>query len=100
MVNNSGLLKRYILHAFETWRFFNTKIKENHHLQGNVQVYNVRIPVTLVVKQLVTFWPIHSRFEEHAVAVPGSTMDIWFVGSPNGGLLLCVPHALQKAGKH
>ena len=24
---------------------FSTKIKENHHLQGNVQVYNVRIPV-------------------------------------------------------
>ena len=29
--------------------FFNTKIKGNHHLQGNVQVYNVRIPVPLVV---------------------------------------------------
>ena len=27
--------------------FFNTKIKGNHHLQGNVQVYNVRIPVLL-----------------------------------------------------
>ena len=24
---------------------FSTKIKGNHHLQGNVQVYNVRIPV-------------------------------------------------------
>ena len=29
---------------FETW-LFSTKTKGNHHLQGNVQVYNVRIPV-------------------------------------------------------
>ena len=29
---------------FETW-FFSTKIKENRSSQGNVQVYNVRIPV-------------------------------------------------------
>ena len=28
---------------FETWQF-STKIKGNHHLQGNVQVYDVRIP--------------------------------------------------------
>ena len=25
--------------------FFNQNVKKNHHLQGNVQVYNVRIPV-------------------------------------------------------
>ena len=30
---------------FETCCFFNTKIKGNHHLQGNLEVYNVRIPV-------------------------------------------------------
>ena len=30
---------------FETCGFFNTKIKGHHHLQGNVQVYNVRILV-------------------------------------------------------
>ena len=29
----------------DTCGFFNTKIKGNHHLRGNVQVYNVRIPV-------------------------------------------------------
>ena len=31
---------------FETWLFhvFSTKIKGSHHLQGNVQVYNVSIP--------------------------------------------------------
>ena len=29
---------------FETCCFFNTKTKGNHHLQGNAQVYNVRIP--------------------------------------------------------
>ena len=27
---------------------FSTKIRGNHHLQGNVQVYNVRIPVFVV----------------------------------------------------
>ena len=32
--------------SFETWAF-STKIKGNHHLQGNVQLYNVRIPVCL-----------------------------------------------------
>ena len=26
---------------------FSTKIKGNHHLQGNAQVYNVRIPDTI-----------------------------------------------------
>ena len=40
-----GLLKRYMLQPFEPCFFFNTKIKRNHHLQGNAQVYNVRIPV-------------------------------------------------------
>ena len=40
----SGLLKRYILQPFDG--FFNTNIKGHHHLQGNVQVYNVRIPVS------------------------------------------------------
>ena len=29
---------------------FSTKIKGHHHLQGNVQVYNVRIPVFLCHK--------------------------------------------------
>ena len=32
-----------MLQPFETW-FFPTKIK-GHHLQGNVQVFSVRIPV-------------------------------------------------------
>ena len=27
---------------------FSTKIKGTHHLQGNVQVYNVRIPVSFM----------------------------------------------------
>ena len=36
--------KRYMLQPFETCGLF-IKIKGNHHLQGNVQVYNVRIPV-------------------------------------------------------
>ena len=38
----AGLLKRYVLQPFETW--LSTKIKGKHHVQGNVQVYNVRIP--------------------------------------------------------
>ena len=40
----TGLLKRYILPILKH-DFFNTKIEGHHHLQGNVQVYNVRIPL-------------------------------------------------------
>ena len=36
---STGLLKRYILPMA-----FSTNIKGNHHLHGNVQVCNVRIP--------------------------------------------------------
>ena len=39
----TGLLKRYILQPFDTCGF-STKLEGNHHLQGNVQLYNVRIP--------------------------------------------------------
>ena len=35
--------QKFILQPVETW-LFSTKIKGNHHLQGNVQVYNGRIP--------------------------------------------------------
>ena len=35
----------HFAHPFETCGCFNTKIKGNHHVQGNVQVNNVRIPV-------------------------------------------------------
>ena len=42
----SGLLKRYMLPISNM--AFSTKIKGNHHLQGNVQVYNVRIPALLL----------------------------------------------------
>ena len=43
--NCTGLLKRNTFaHPFETCGFVNTKIKGHHHLQGNVQVYNVRMP--------------------------------------------------------
>ena len=42
----TGLLKRHMLQPFETCCFFNTKIQGSHHLQGNVQVYNVRIRVS------------------------------------------------------
>ena len=38
------LLKRSPFCHHLTHGFLNTKIKENHHFQGNVQVYNVRIP--------------------------------------------------------
>ena len=43
---------------------FSTKIKGHHHLQGNVQVYNVRIPV---------LFPIHTRslFGEGGVLFAG-----------------------------
>ena len=37
------LLRRYILRPFEAWPF---PLRGNHHGQGNVQVYNVRIPVS------------------------------------------------------
>ena len=43
--NFPGLLKGCILQPFETC-CFSTKIKGNHHLQDNVQVYNARIPVS------------------------------------------------------
>ena len=49
----TGLLKRCIL---PIWNMaFSTKIKGNHHLQGNVQVYNVSIPfgVNLAFTHLV-----------------------------------------------
>ena len=37
--------------------FFSTKIKGNHHLQGDVQVYNVRIPVVgFQKKECPTLW--------------------------------------------
>ena len=41
-----------MLPPFETCGFFNTKTKGNgnRHVQGNVQVYNVRIPVDEVRK--------------------------------------------------
>ena len=39
----SGLLKRHILQPFEACGFFHPN--RGNHLQGNVQVYNVRIPV-------------------------------------------------------
>ena len=38
----TGLLKRYILPNRNM--AFSTKMRGNHHLQGNVQVYNLRIP--------------------------------------------------------
>ena len=37
---------------------FSTKIKGNHHLQGNVQVYNVRIPVQSVSSQFQATVPV------------------------------------------
>ena len=40
----TGLLRRYILQPVETCCFFHRNKKGNHHLQGNVQVYHVRIP--------------------------------------------------------
>ena len=33
--------------------FFNTKVKGHHHLQGDVQVYNVRIPEKLNLQDLL-----------------------------------------------
>ena len=42
-----------MLQPFETSGFFNTKIKRNHHLQGNVQVYNLRIPA---VREWIHSW--------------------------------------------
>ena len=42
---HTGLLKRNSFCNHLTHVVFSTKIKGNHHLQGNVQVYNVRIPV-------------------------------------------------------
>ena len=33
-----------VMQPFKTC-FFSTNTKRNHHLQGNVQVYNVRIPI-------------------------------------------------------
>ena len=41
----------YMLQPFETWFAF-SKMKGNHHLQGNVQVYNVRIPFWLACYQI------------------------------------------------
>ena len=43
--SEAGLLKRYILQAFEAWLFQHQHKGGHHHVQGNVQVYNVRIPV-------------------------------------------------------
>ena len=43
-LKQTGLLKRYILPIGNI--AFCTNIKGHHHLQGNVQVYNVRIPET------------------------------------------------------
>ena len=40
-----GSLKDTFCNHLKHVAFFNTKTKGNHHLQGNVQVYNVRIPV-------------------------------------------------------
>ena len=46
-----GLLDRFLLQPVETCGFFNTQI---HNLQGNVQVYNVRIPDGALVN--TTIW--------------------------------------------
>ena len=50
----AGLLTRYTLQPFEAC-CFSTEMKENHHSQGHVQVYNVRIPgLFLEVRHLET----------------------------------------------
>ena len=45
-----GLLKRYLV-ALLKHVAFSIEIKRNHHLQGNVQVYTVRIPVGQKMRQ-------------------------------------------------
>ena len=62
---------------------FSTKIKGNHHLQGNVQAYNIRMPVTPRRVPLVLFLGMPSGM--------GILLSVWLIasGRPNiSGFLL------------
>ena len=49
---------------------FSTKIKGHHHLQGNVQVYNVRIPVLVRIPFIPGRVRRRSRFAGGGDVVP------------------------------
>ena len=67
---------------------FSTNIKETQHLQGNVQVYNVRIPVPEASSSFPTGSP---RFREDLIALNCSIAACGCAGSWRRGLLLPGP---------
>ena len=52
--------------------FFNTKIKGNHHVQGNVEVYSARIPAQAHATwfSMADWWRQNAR-TPHALSLPG-----------------------------